>query len=132
LYDKRIIPLLSPAQQKSHMTFSKHFRNDWGLGPGKYLLIMYDEKWFWGMVCRKGAKACEELGIDAQTMRAYHKNHINKTMGTAITGFAFEDNIENGGEAMKLGFHRAQSRKIADKEQRKGVRQPNGRMKFVG
>jgi hypothetical protein len=114
------------------MTFSKHFRNNWGLGPGKYLLIMYDEKWFWGMVCRKGAKACEELGIDAQTMRAYHKNHINKTMGTAITGFAFEDNIENGGEAMKLGFHRAQSRKIADKEQRKGVRQPNGRMKFVG
>jgi hypothetical protein len=68
LYDERIIPLLSPAQQKSHMTFSKHFRNNWGLGPGTYLLIMYDEKWFWGMVCRKGAKACEELGIDAQTM----------------------------------------------------------------
>jgi hypothetical protein len=53
-------------------------------------------------------------------------------MGTAITGFAFEDKIENGGEAMKLGFHWAQSHKIADKEQRKGVRQPNGRMKFVG
>jgi hypothetical protein len=45
--------------------------------------------------------ACEEVGIDAQTMRAYHKSHINKTMGTTITGFAFEDNIENGGEAMK-------------------------------
>jgi hypothetical protein len=99
------------------MTFLKHFHNNWGLGPGEYLLIMYDEKWFWGMVCRKGAKACEELGIDAQTMRAYHKSHINKTMGTVITGFAFEDNIENGGEAMKLGFHQAQSHKIADKEQ---------------
>ena len=39
----------------------------------------YDEKWFWGMVCQKDAKACEELGIlDAQTMHAYHKSHIKK------------------------------------------------------
>jgi hypothetical protein len=105
---------------------------NWGLVPGKYLLIMYDEKWFWGMVCRKGAKACEELGIDAQTMRAYHKSHVNKMMGTAVTGFAFKDNIENDGEAMKLVFFRAQSHKIADKEQRKGVRQLNGKIKFLG
>jgi hypothetical protein len=50
----------------------------------------------------------------------------------AITGFAFQDNIEKGGDAMKLGFFRAQSHKIADTEQRKGARQPNGKMKFNG
>jgi hypothetical protein len=110
LYDEQITPLLSPAQQKSHQTFPKRFCNNWGLSPGKYLLItMCDEKWFWGMVCQKGAKACKELGIDTQTMRAYHKSSMNKTVGTAVTGFAFEDNIENEGKAMKLGFHRVQS-----------------------
>ena len=45
--------------------------------------------------------------------------------------FFSKDNIENGGKAMKLGFSRAQSHKIADEEQQKGVWQPNGKMKFV-
>jgi hypothetical protein len=35
-------------------------------------LIHYDEKWFWGLVRRKGARACEELGIDPYTFEAYH------------------------------------------------------------
>jgi hypothetical protein len=56
------------------------------------------------LLCQKGAKACKELRIDAQTLRAYHKSHSNKMMGTVITSFAFKD-IENDGEAMKLGFH---------------------------
>ena len=33
------------------------------------------------------AKACEELGIDGQTTHAYHKSHVNKMWGTAITVF---------------------------------------------
>jgi hypothetical protein len=41
LYAERVIPLLSDAQKKSHFEFSKHFRNNWGLGKGKYLLIGY-------------------------------------------------------------------------------------------
>jgi hypothetical protein len=65
-------------------------------------------------------------------MCAYHKSDINKTMGTAITGFPLKDNIETGGEAMKLGIFRAQSHKIADTEQQKGVQQLNGKMKFLG
>jgi len=32
----------------------------------------------------------------------YHKNHINKVMMTAFTAFAFEDTLENGGDAIKL------------------------------
>jgi hypothetical protein len=73
------------------------------------------------MVCQKGTKACKDFGIDSQTMPAYHKSHINKTMGTAITGSAFKDNIENSGKAMRLSFHQGQSHQVADKEQQKGV-----------
>ena len=36
---------MSEKQKKEHATFAKPFRNNWGLGSGKYLLIMYDEKW---------------------------------------------------------------------------------------
>jgi hypothetical protein len=36
-------------------------------------------------------------------------------MGVAFTAMAFEDTLENGGEAMKLGFFRAQQYKVADR-----------------
>jgi hypothetical protein len=132
LYAERVIPLLSDAQKKSHFDFSKHFRNNWGLGKGKYLLIHYDEKWFWGLVTRKGARACEELGIDPHTFEAYHKSHINKTMGLAFVAFAFEDSIENGGKAVKLDFLRCQSYKVAEKMVKEGVRGENGRITYTG
>jgi hypothetical protein len=109
LYAERVIPLLTDAQKESHFEFSKHFRNNWGLVKGKYMLIHYEEKWFWGHVIRKGAWACEELGIDPHTFEAYHKSHINKTMGVAFVAFAFEDSVENGGKAVKLDFLRCQS-----------------------
>jgi hypothetical protein len=62
LYCERVIPLLMDAQRLKHFTFAKHFHNNWGLGAGKYLLIEYDEKWFWGLAMRRGAKSCEDLG----------------------------------------------------------------------
>jgi hypothetical protein len=125
----RVIPLLTDAQHLKHFTFAKHFRNNWGLGAGKYLLIEYDEKWFWGLVMRRGAKSCEDLGINPQSYSAYHKSHIAKTMGVAFTAFAFEDSIENGGDAIKLGFFRAQSFKVAQKMVKESVRQPDGSVK---
>ena len=115
LYAERIIPLLSDEQRKRHFDFANLFRSNWGLGAGKYLLIHYDEKWFWGLVQRRHAKACKELELDPVTFKAYHRNHVNKVMGVAVTAFAFEDSIENGGDALKLGFFRAQQYKIADK-----------------
>jgi hypothetical protein len=84
-------------QKKKHLDFSKHLRSNWGLGPGKYMLVHYDEKWFWGMVCCRDAKACEELGMSPVTFAAaYHKSHISKVMDTAVVGFAFEDSMDNG------------------------------------
>eukprot|EP00957_Ditylum_brightwellii_P066893 5076925-Ditylum_brightwellii.AAC.1 len=60
VYTERIVPLLTPNQKESHLNFAI-------LGGGKYLLIMYDERWFWGLVARAGAKACDEIGIDDTT-----------------------------------------------------------------
>jgi hypothetical protein len=131
-YCERIIPLLSPDQKKKHLDFATHFRNNWGLGAGKYLLIMYDEKWFWGLVIRRGAKCCKELGIEQNCFSAYHKSHINKVMAIAFTAFAFEDCIENGGNAEKIAFIRAQGPKVAAKVQRACVRQADGRRKYCG
>ena len=47
VYKERIIPPISDFQ-KQKFQFARDFRNNWGLGGGKYRLIHYDEKWFWG------------------------------------------------------------------------------------
>jgi hypothetical protein len=131
-YCERVIPLLSAPQKRSHLQFAHHFRNNWGLGGGKYLVIMYDEKWFWGLVTRRGAKCCDELGINQQSFKAYHKCHINKVMAIAFTAFALEDSMDNGGVGEKLKLIRAQGKKVASKTQRKAVRQLDGSIRFNG
>jgi hypothetical protein len=57
------------------------------------------------MFCRHDKNLVEELNIDPVTFTAYHKSHISKVvLAMAVVGFAFEDSIDNGGEAIKLGF----------------------------
>ena len=97
--------MLSEAQWKPHLDFASCFLMNWNLGPGKYLLVMYDEKWFWGLVIRRYAKACKELGIEQHNYSACHKNHINKVMAIAFTAFTFVDTVENGGVAEKACFY---------------------------
>jgi hypothetical protein len=36
---------------------------NWGLDGGKYLFVMFDKKWMWGLVVRRYAKSCEKLGL---------------------------------------------------------------------
>ena len=96
------MPLLSDQQKKKHVDFCVHLLNHWGKDPkGKYLWIHYDEKWFWGFVARH-AKECADLGLNRQQRFAYHKNHINKVMGTAVVGLAFEGSPNNGGGDSRL------------------------------
>ena len=78
--------------------------NLWGKEKGKFLLIHYDEKWCWGMLLRSTAKSFD--GVDKQTYKTYHKCHLSKTMGIAVVAMAFEDTLENGGDAIKLIFQR--------------------------
>ena len=102
------------------------------MGRGDYLLIEFDEKWIRRLVVRRYAKSCSKLGLNKEYFKAYHRNHINKVMMIAFTAFAFEDNIENGGEVVKLGLFRAQSFKVAEKTVREGVRQEDGSMRMTG
>ena len=81
-------------------------------GNGKYLLVHYDEIWFWALVLRAKAKACKELGVEKKSLNLFHKNHIDKVMCLAITGYAYENNIENGGIGLKLGFYRCERQRL--------------------
>ena len=82
----------------------------------KILLIHYDEKWFWGLILRKYAKQCKELGIEKYDFRAFHRNHINKVMGIGFVAAYFDRTLENGCVVKKLPFIRAQGRKnLAEK-----------------
>ena len=53
-------------------------------------------------------------------------------MLTAFSAFAFEDSMENGGVAVKLGLFRAQSFKVAEKTVRESVRQEDGSIRQTG
>ena len=130
VYKERITPLLSDQQKQKHFSFARRFMNNWGLGGGNYLLINYDEKWFYGMVTKSIAKVFD--GIERTNLKAYHKSHINKTMTVAFTAYAFKDRIDNGGDGIKLGFFRAQSYKVAKRAVRQNVRQSDGSLRAIG
>jgi hypothetical protein len=112
MFTEQVIPLLSANLKNKHFDFSKRLLTNWGKGNGKFLLIHYDEKWFWGLLLfHKTAKCFDDL--PKNVIKAYHKCHISKTMGIAVVAIAFENSLENGGTAMKLCFQRAESFKVA-------------------
>ena len=100
------------------------------LGNGEHLLVHFDEKWFWWLVLRKSAKVCDEIGLDPHVFRAYHKLHIEKVMGVAVTGH--ENNMENGGVGLKLGFYWAEAARVAKKQQRQVTKEEDGKVRFDG
>lgn len=112
---ERVLPLLNRTQRIAAVKFSKHAHSNWNRGAGKFLWIHLDEKWMYGMILQH-AKVCEALGLRRVHRYAQHKNHIAKVMVMALVGFAFEDNVENGGVGMTLGFHRIQAAKVAQRE----------------
>jgi hypothetical protein len=115
-----------------HVVFAKLILNNWNLPRGRYLWMHFDEKWFWGLVLRAYAKACEMLGLDKQDFYAHHKSHIDKVMAVAIVGYAFDTNVENGGHGLKIGLFRCQGARIAKKLQRERVVDENGNYRYSG
>ena len=133
-YIQRPLPLLSTKQRAKHVEFAKHVRNNWGLttSPRKILWIHYDEKWFFGCVPRVNAKLLEQLGLEKQYIHVLHKNHINKVMGVAFTGLAFDGNVESGGHGLKIGFYRCHGARIAKKQVRESRRDEDDNLKYDG
>lgn len=111
---ERVLPLMNGRQRREAVAFARRFRNNWGRGKGKYLLVHLDEKWFYGMLLRH-AKVCEALGLEKTHLYAQHKSHITKVLMLAVVGIAFEDSLENGGIGVRLGIHRAEAAKVAQK-----------------
>ena len=62
------------------------------------------------MVLRKTAKKFD--GINPESVRAYNRSHISKTVGIAVVGVDSEDILENFGIAIKLVLKRSQSAKV--------------------
>lgn len=132
MYVERLLPLLTKEQMKKHLDFAVHLQNNWGHPRGKYLIIHYDEKWFWGYVGRATAKYCKSIGLDKVQHYAYHKQHLTKVMCVAATGYAFDGNPENGGDGLKLGFFRVQGARIAQRRVKKSRRTDEGRIVYDG
>ena len=95
-------------------------------GKKRVLLVHYDEKWFWGLVLRAFAKACEEIGVKKRDYAAFHRSHINKVMAIAFVAAVFDGSLESGCEVVKLPLVRAQAPKIAERAQYEAVSQPDG------
>jgi Transposase len=111
IYTERFLPLLTPQQREKHVAFAMHLRNYQGREQQKYLLIHYDEKWFYGMLARSNCKHCPALGLGEHHRKAQHKQATNKVMSVAFVGYAFDGCFENGGHGVKLGIYRAQRRR---------------------
>ena len=134
IYVERILPLLTKMQMQKHIDFAKLVRGHWGLDMvgKKYLWVNFDEKWFYGWLGRANAKKCEQLGLEKNLAFLYHKNHIDKTMVIAVTGYAFDENIENGGHGLKIMMHRVQGARIAKKRVRAGRKTQDGQQVYDG
>jgi hypothetical protein len=118
-YVTHLLPSLSEEQKRKHVKFAKHVRTRWNLPPGKYIWLHYDEKWFWGFVGCGNAKMAPSAGIKKSAKSAYHRSHIDKVMGIAFTGLAFDADIENGGDGLKIGFFHCQAARLSKKQVRK-------------
>ena len=82
------------------------------------LMLSSDEKWFYRLVARTFAKACESLGIQKQSFCCQHKSHITKVMGHGTVGYCFDNDPELGGTGYLIGIHRCQSYKVMQKQVR--------------
>ena len=127
------LPLLTTAQMAEHVRFAKHFLNGWGREAEPTILVHYDEKWFHGYVGRRNNKICEAPGLHHPMNFCQHKCHIPKIMVVAFTGYAYGGNIEeDGGDGLMLGLYRCMAGRMAQKNQRAGRKDDEGRQRYDG
>ena len=133
-YSQRPLPLLSEEQKRRHVEFSNKLYDRWGLdaATSEILWIHYDEKWIFGFAPRSNAKMRESLGLPKRLWYLYHKKHVDKVMCVAVTGYAFDDNVNEGGDGIKIGFYRTQGARIAKRDVRESRRDEGGNLRYDG
>ena len=118
------------------MAFAERVHRKWDLPSettNKILWIHSDEKWFYGLVARKSAKACSEIGIAKQSYNAHHKSHIKKVMAHCTVGYLFDSKVENGGKGFLIAIHRCAAFRVPLRDVFFSSRDPvTGRIKFKG
>ena len=75
---------------------------------------------------------CEQLGLDKNLAFIYHRSHVPKTMVIAVTGYAFEENIKNGGHGIKIMMHQVQGACITKKQVKENWMMDAGQQKYDG
>jgi hypothetical protein len=71
------------------------------------ILVHLDEEWFFAIVVRKNNKLVPYLGVEPVHHEIHHKSHIYKEMIAASTAFLpFGNDMERGGDAVKISFER--------------------------
>ena len=115
------LPLLMISTQLKTLTVTMYFTQPLNTMNTHPLLYLSDEKWFYGLVARTFAKACESLGITKQSFSCQHKSHINKVMGHGTVGFCFDSDPELGGTGYLIGLHRCQSYKVMQRKHKKVI-----------
>ena len=116
-YKRHIKPGVSAVNSKKQVGFAIRVKNRWGLPRAKYLWIHYDEKWFYAVVARNNGKACPEKGVRKSFSSVHHKSHVEKVMCVAVACYAFDGDVEDGGEGVKITPGRCQAAKIAARMQ---------------
>ena len=97
------------------------------MANAQIVLSHMDEKWFFGIVIRKHNKSIPFLGVMPVSHSVTHKSHINKTMAIASTAFApHNNNMESGGQALKVSLERVGAHVKAPKTTYKRVYRDDG------
>ena len=128
---QRWVPLLSNAQRRGQVLFAQRFLNRWDQSwkrGQKFLLVHFDEKWFYANAIRPGAKLDRARGLyQGRYRRTKNSHHIDAVMILAFVGFAFNDHILNGGEGVKVGMVRCARAHTAKKAVYKAVYDDDGK-----
>ena len=81
---------------------------------------------------RKHAKMCESIGIERDLLYFYHRQYINKKIFLALTGYAFDINIDNGGYIQKIDLVWFHTVRISQRDVHEGWRTSKGEMRYDG
>ena len=92
------------------------------------LLLHNDEKWFYAIVVRTHNKYVPYLAVVPAANKTHHRSHVDKVMCLCTTGFLPKNNdIEEGGTAIKIDFDRAGRMQRASRDTYRRVYDDEGR-----
>jgi hypothetical protein len=127
----RILPFLNAGTKQKRDDWSMQFWVFWLSAKAfqgvQVVLVQMDEKWCYEIVVRKNNKSVPFFGVEPVVHGVQHKSHIGKVLVIASTAFVpSNNNIEEGGEAFRVGLQRAGRMVAAERDTYKRVYADDG------